>query len=97
MMNRAVQISSRHYRRLPRIINHAASSRHKSTAVDAEQQFTNAEKEFSISVPFSTAKFGPFTQEEPELGNQYFEDPLLQSYIQRHLPNEVCHKKCTLL
>ena len=89
-MNRAVQNSGRHFRRLRRIIHQTTSARHKSTALDAEQEFIiNAEKECSFSVPFSTAKFGPFIQEEPDLGNQYLEDPLLKSYIRRHFPSEV--------
>ena len=75
---------------LQRSMYQTTSARHKSTAVDqVEHEILNAEKEGAFSVPFSTAKFGLFTQEEPELGNQYLEDPMLKSYLQRHLPSEV--------
>ena len=39
--------------------------------------------------PFASAKLGTFTQEAPRLGNQFLEDALLQSYLKRHLPEQV--------
>ncbi|WAR04349.1 ACD11-like protein [Mya arenaria] len=39
--------------------------------------------------PFACARHGAFIQEEPQLGNQYLEDPLLQSYLKRHVPEKV--------
>ncbi len=35
---------------------------------------------------------GEFYQEPPDLGNQYEKDPLLKSYLQKHLPKEVLEK-----
>ena len=89
-MNRAIQLSTIHGHLLKRTVCPMVSIRHKSTAADAEQHLGNAEKEFTISVPFSSAKFGPFTQEEPRLKNQYLQDPLLKSYLTRHVPQKVC-------
>ena len=89
-MNRAIKLSTIHGHLLKRTVCPMVSIRHKSTAADAEQHLGNAEKEFTISVPFSTAKFGPFTQEEPRLKNQYLQDPLLKSYLTRHFPQKVC-------
>ena len=38
---------------------------------------------------FSGSRTGNFTQEAPELGNQYTADPLLPAWLKRHLPRDV--------
>ena len=89
-MNRAIHFSAKHRCLLKRPLSPTVALKQKSTAAKAEQHLHNAEKEFTISIPFAAAKFGPFTQEEPKLGNQYLQDPLLKSYIRRHVPQKVC-------
>lgn len=39
---------------------------------------------------FSRAGIGGFFQERPMLKNPFLEDALLQGYLRRHLPSEVC-------
>ncbi|CAG2122007.1 unnamed protein product, partial [Medioppia subpectinata] len=40
-------------------------------------------------IPFSRPKYGNFTQEMPQLDNQFTSDPFLQKYLQRVLPKEM--------
>ena len=42
-----------------------------------------------LELPFAPAKLGTFFQEAPQLGNQYEEDKLLQTYLKRYMPKEV--------
>lgn len=88
-MNRSLQLPNKCRCILTRSLRLTSSVKNKTTAADVEQHFSNAEKELSFPIPFSTAKLGPFTQEEPELRNQYLEDPLLKSYVRRHVPQKI--------
>ncbi|PVD31692.1 hypothetical protein C0Q70_07110 [Pomacea canaliculata] len=42
-----------------------------------------------MPLPFSSAKVGNFSQEPPQLDNQYLQDTLLRSFLKRHIPSDV--------
>ncbi|KAM3939627.1 acyl-CoA dehydrogenase family member 11-like [Leptodactylus fuscus] len=42
-----------------------------------------------LKLPFSRSLIGNFFQDQPQLGNQFLEDSLLQGYLKRHLPSVV--------
>ena len=88
-MNRVLQLPNNCRSILKRTASLTVSAKQHSAVTDAEQRFSDADKEVSHPIPFSTAKLGPFTQEEPKLRNQYLEDPLLKSYIHRYIPQKV--------
>lgn len=57
------------------------------SAHDAELELTN--NVHQMPLPFSSAKVGNFSQEPPQLDNQYLQDTLLRSFLKRHIPSDV--------
>lgn len=57
-----------------------------SSNVDQESLVNYVFRENDL--PFARAKLGTFTQDAPQLCNQYIEDVFIQSYLKRYLPKE---------
>lgn len=78
--------------RLLRIKNSIFLDGHASLSnVSNHLQYTNPLTDKPDWIPFNQAKYGEFNQEEPVLGNQFTEDALLQRYLKRNIPSEVCY------
>uniref|UniRef100_A0A8B9Q2K4 ACD11 dehydrogenase n=1 Tax=Apteryx owenii TaxID=8824 RepID=A0A8B9Q2K4_APTOW len=62
-----------------------------STSARQGQQAAMQGKQVSggLEMPFATRETETLFQEQPEVGNQYLEDALLQSYLKTHLPPKV--------
>lgn len=67
------------------VVNAATESQKAKTNLIEENAATKTEFE----IPFAKARLGNFFQPEPELRNQFDEDPVLKSYLRRHLPSPV--------
>ncbi|KAK6192103.1 hypothetical protein SNE40_003641 [Patella caerulea] len=63
----------------------------KSTSVIAHSDLQELEDGRIVhsGMPFAHAKIGQFFQDKPLLGNQFSEDTVLQSYLQRYVPKEI--------
>ncbi|XP_076452464.1 acyl-CoA dehydrogenase family member 11-like [Babylonia areolata] len=59
-----------------------------ATMSSAEPEMADREMatNLKLTLPFASARLGRFTQEAPQLGNQYTQDSLLRSYLRRHIP-----------
>lgn len=68
--------------------NHYQQVSYVENQTNQNQVVSNELNQFS-SVPFAFAKLGPFFQDQPRLFNQFREDVLMNTFLQRHVPAEV--------
>ncbi|ESO97931.1 hypothetical protein LOTGIDRAFT_228445 [Lottia gigantea] len=81
-------------RPVPLSVIRRISKSNKSTTSSAHPEIQELEdgRIVHTGMPFAHAKIGNFFQEKPELGNQFVEDSLLQSYLKRNIPQELYSK-----